>query len=428
MGTFLICAAVNVGGTSARAQIIEIPELELPVTTEFDRGRNQSVLDRPRPEWDPVAIRAGAFMIYPYAEARLGITDNVFESTIEKKSDAFVRVTSGVSVNSIWSRHSLSFAANGDFHRFFEATERNENGWSLALRGQLDVSDAMLFRVSAETAQRYESRLSGAAVPDARTSAQFQQTTLRAVADLRVNRLRIVGFGNYTDLAFDPLTLANGERVAQDSRDREIIRAGSRLEYGLTPDTGLFVLASYATTDYPGNLPTGIANRDSHETRILGGVTTDLADLVRASFGAGYVDRVFRAPIYSDIKGLTVQAKVEYFPTKLTTVTLSGRREVEDATIASGGFFDTGGTLRVDHELLRNLILSAAADYAVEDFVGIEARAEVFRTGIASRYLASRNLELGADINASERWTEFGADASSRLSEIRATISLRLKL
>lgn len=423
----LLCGAWLVT-QPASAQIIEIPELELPVSTEFDRGRNEGVMDRPRPAWDPIGIRTGGFIIYPYVEGRIGFTDNVLQSATDKKSDGFVRLNSGISVDSTWSRHSFSAAASSDVYRYFNTPDRNQDGWSVSGKGRVDVSDRFRLNLSAQTARRYESRLSGAAIPDARTSVPFQQTTLRALGDFRLERVRAVAFVNYTALDFGAVTLASGVRDPQSTRDRNILRFGGNVEYGLTPDTGIFVQASYADFDYRRDLDLGVANRDSKEFKIIGGVATDLTNLLRGSVGIGYVNRAFRAPIYKDARGLAVDAKLEYFPTKLTTVSLSGRRQVEDSSSANGAYFETGATLRVDHELLRNLTLSAASDYAVEDYVGADSKGKIFRAGFAARYLASRTMELGADINASERRTTIPGLETSKLTEARATISLRLRL
>jgi len=56
---------------------------------------------------------------------------------------------------------------------------------------------------------------------------------------------------------------------------------------------------------------------------------------------------------------------MEFFPSPLTTVTISAQRLVQDAALGNvSAYRDTRGGLRVDHALLRNLLLSVAGTWA----------------------------------------------------------------
>src|SRR6266699_1072721 len=49
--------------------------------------RGQSVVERPRPEYDPLGIRFGSFFLYPRAELDEVYNDNVFATKTGTKSD-----------------------------------------------------------------------------------------------------------------------------------------------------------------------------------------------------------------------------------------------------------------------------------------------------------------------------------------------------
>ncbi len=424
-GMALVLAAW--GGTlcagSAQAQSIYTPGFETAIPFTYDRGRNTSVLQRARPDYSAIGILAGGFTLYPSMSMSAGFTTNAYQATTSNLSDGFVTLTPQVVVKSNWSVHRLAIDTGGNFVRYFKATTQNENGWHVDAEGKIDVSSRAAISLTAKTAQEYESRFSGAALNNIQSATPYQVSMGEALADIRFDRLRTVIEGDYSDFNFKSIRTLDGLDLNQDNRDRGIARVSGYAEYGLTPDAGLFVQATYTNTDYRHDLASTIENRNSNEIRSLAGLSLDVSALIRGSIGVGYAHRDYKSPAFKSFGGVSVTGRIEYFPTELTTVTLTVRREIEDATIGTSGYFDTGGALRVDHELLRNLILNLGIDYEVDKYEG-SGSAHVVRTGGGARYLVNHLFELNFDANYGHRTNANNGLDGAALNEFRTMIGV----
>lgn len=177
-----------------------------------------------------------------------------------------------------------------------------------------------------------------------------------------------------------------------------------QVEYAVSPSLAVYGQLAYADTRYDRGLLNGLPNRDSDAWRLIGGVNFDLSAFMRGTLGFGYVRRNYRSPIYDDVGGLSVEARVEYFPTQLTTVTLHARRLLDDSNIGgTGAYFDNQLALRVDHELRTNVLLNAGAAIARQDYIGSRIHSDIARLDTGARYLISRELQLQGNIGYAVR-------------------------
>ena len=65
--------------------------IDTAIPDNFDRNRNVSVLERPRPDYDQLGIRLGGFRLLPRAENTIGWTSNVYNlGATAERSDGFV--------------------------------------------------------------------------------------------------------------------------------------------------------------------------------------------------------------------------------------------------------------------------------------------------------------------------------------------------
>ncbi len=419
--TILGAAATSVAwGGVAEAQTITTRVFETVVPFSYNRGRNESVTERLRPEYAPQGVPAGAFTVFPTARVSGGYEDNVYQTETDRVGDGFLLVSPAIQAISNWSVHRFSVDARGSFKRYLEETPRNETGWSLGADGRIDATPDHALSLGARTSRLYESQFSGAALNNVRSSVPVQTTSFRGSLDSRFNRVRTVLAGDYSVFDYKPVRTLADSRRSQDDRDRNIVRGIGHVEYGLTPDAGVFLQLVGVGTDYRTPLLTGQPNRDSTEVRVLGGVSLDISALMRGSIGVGYTDRRYDAGIYNDVAGLTFNGRVEYFMTQLTTVTLAARREIEDSLIGnSSGYFNNGVTLRVDHELLRNLLLNVGADYEIDDFRGIDGEATVLRVAGGGEYYLNQTFGLSTTLSYARRTSDNNLNGPD-LREFRA--------
>ncbi|RYE45552.1 MAG: hypothetical protein EOP21_06670, partial [Hyphomicrobiales bacterium] len=212
----------------------------------------------------------------------------------------------------------------------------------------------------------------------------------------------------------------------QDYRDRKVTRFSGRGEYAFTPDTAVFAQLSHSKIKYD-NFTLPLDNRSADENMALAGISLDLSGVLRGTAGVGYVERKFDLAAYGKSSGLVADVKVEWFVTELTTVTATAHRFLRDsAVINSPGYFDNQIGMRVDHELLRNLILFAQAEYRHDTYQRIDRTENIVFGGGGARYLLSPQWELGGRVEYTDR-TSKGIDRGRNINELRALASVTWK-
>jgi hypothetical protein len=406
---------------SAQAQITLD---DSPIPLNYSRDRNTSVLERDRPEVDPVGVPLGGFTLFPRLDLGVEHTDNVFQNNLLKKSDTVFDVVPTVTVNSNWGRHAFNVSGGGFFQRYSKNSIRDQDGWNVNAGGRLDISSSVSLFASAGTGRYFQDGYSGENIAALGEPIPYQRTVLNSRLQLVRGRFRIIGAVDYIELNYMNSVNLAGNTVISDNRDRNNILGTAQIEYGVSPDTSVFIKLSYADTVYDFDQAVGVANRDSQTRKMIGGVTFDISSLVRGTLGVGYSKRKFDSPLYLTSSGISYEGQVEWFLSPLTTVTISAKRQLRDSAIpGSSDFFETQLYLRADHELLRNLLLRVQTSYSQQDYRGIISKAEIFRLSGGARYLINRNFALDFDLSHGKRSSN-GIANGSVFSENRADIAL----
>ncbi len=400
-----------------------------PVVPEgYNAGRNVSVRERPRPDFEALGIRRGSFMILPNVETGVGVTSNTYLSPSDEVASPFAFLRGAVVARSNWSRHSLRVSGEGEVRRFIGQSARNEDRWLASGVGRLDVSQALTLQGTVTAERSFENQFSGEVLPTVAALSRYQKFFGSLMGRYTAGRVRGTWIVDRTSLDFRPLALRSGSFRDQSDRDRDISRATVQVEYAQTPSIAWMGQVSFARTGFENTLISGAPNRDSDAVRVLGGINLDLAGRVRGTIGFGYTNRNYRSPRYSDASGFSLESKLEFFPTDLTTVTLASRRTLEDSQIGTNGsFWNSSASFAIDHELRRNLILGASGEIGTQKTVDDGRRSESFILRGNARYLSSRRLEIRGAASYGNRLPS--ADFPlNRFREIRSEIGVIFKI
>ncbi len=121
-----------------------------------------------------------------------------------------------------------------------------------------------------------------------------------------------------------------------------------------------------------------------------------------------------------------MNGKMTWNVTGLTTVTAGVHRNFEGTNLAGASQIDaTGGDIRIDHELLYSLLLSAGGSYEVNEFVE-ETRDDTDWDGfLAFTYFLNRQLSFRGVLFARRSANVFDRFGRTRLSCLRFLSHLR---
>jgi hypothetical protein len=420
----LMCSACFAAAAPALAQVqqYEAPE------SNFARDRNVSVRERPRPDYQAGGINLGGFTALARTDVGIEYNDNIFATETGKIDDFIVNVSPSVNLRSNWSRNALNLFARGNHREFLDNGDESTTDVQGGANGYADAGSARL-DYGVDYGRFAEPRTSTTAARAARSPIKYRVLNSYAGLTQEFNRLRLAGRVDYRKFNYRNGRDVTNAIVFQDDRDRDLLIASARADYAVTPDTAVFLAGTYNKRDYDLDPPfPGVTvNRDSDGIDVGAGASFDLSNLARGEVQVGYFRQEYEAPGFSNSNGLSVRALVEWFPTQLTTVTLTGNRGVEDAAIAgSPSFISTGASLQIDHELLRNLILTARGGYTDDDYRGIDRQDKRFLGYAGANFLFNRNLGLTLAYEYLDQ-SSSGAQALAdyKVNRLMATVALQ---
>jgi hypothetical protein len=398
------------------------------------RAPPETVTNRERPETDPLGMRLGVWRLD--ASLALGYVqdDNVLAADADEMDDDILLLRPEARLASDWSRHALRVGGEASIARYSDFDEEDYEDWRVFAEGRLDLPAgnvaASLGRLELHEERTSPDDLGGLepttySVDAAELSWLYEPGALRVRPDVR-----------YRALSFDPTPVATPadpdarparctpsgapgiDTCSNEDRDRDLIDAGLRIGYAMTPGYDLFVEGRLSSLDYDRRVDFNGFERSSDGYELLAGSTFALGSTTFGEVYAGYRHWSFDDDRFETIDGLAFGADVTWNVTPLTTLGLAADRRIESTTIVgASGIERTAVGLSADHELLRNLLLWARVATVTEDFEGIDREDDLTELGIGARYLMSRRLYVLVGFEREER-DGSGADASGQEYDI----------
>lgn len=366
--------------------------------------RNQSVTERARPGYDAEGVRAGGFMIYPQASVGESYEDNIYATPTNETDDFITTLSTGVSVESNWSRHALDLSASLTQLLYADNNDEDRLDWNVGASGRIDVIDDLALSAAAVYSQAHEDRGDPSSPTAASEPVEYTQFSAEAAIAHRFNRVGISLGGSYDDYDYDDVTSVTGVNLDQDDRDRVEYTETARLSYFVSPDSNVFVEGQLDQREYDQQPPVAALNRDSDGEQIVVGSEFRLTNLAQGGFYLGYQKREYDDPTLSDSSGAAYGANIDWFLTPLTTVNLSADKSVEETTVAGSSGYDMSRyAVNVDHELMRNVILSGGVAFTNDDFNGTAREDDILEANAGIRYLLNRTFDLGFGYTYTDR-------------------------
>ncbi len=360
----------------------------------YTRDKNVSVRQRPKPEYAPAPVRVGAFLFAPAIGASVEANDNIFATNTNKTSDTIIHVVPSLSGQSDWNRNQVSAYARAVGSYYTGHSSENTTDFDVGAAGRLDADRHLGFAAGFDYQRDTEPRTSSSSPVLAAHPVRYSSVSGFVEGTKEFNRLRLTGKGSIEDFTYDNTSTSTGVTVFERDRDHTVTTGGLKAEYAYLPDTGLLASLVVNNRDYRNALPGEVLrNSDGYELTV--GSNFDLTHLLRGEVLVGYLSQSYNSALFKDVTGFAVRGKVEYFPTQLTTVTLSASRTVQDSGLFGvGGYFSTNVTAQIDHELLRNLIVAGSVSYGYDDYQNYGRIDKRLNFTLGADYLLNRDFSL----------------------------------
>ncbi|CAH2604440.1 Outer membrane beta-barrel protein [Rhodovastum atsumiense] len=370
-----------------------------------------TVQSRMRPEYDAPGIRAGSFIIRPRAIEGIGYNDNVLGSINDKKSSLVINSQASLTANSDWGRNSLGASISVEDSRYPSVNSQNTTVWNGSLGGTYDIGR--------DQVQLGYTHLSGYVTPTSVDARRY--ITRPAPYDLdnahigyyaNFGRFALLPSFDYTQLRFSPADLGTGAQVSQSYQNRNVYRGAVQGRYEFAPQRNAVLEVRTTGTDYVSS--TAMQGHNSLGYAVLVGLDYASSAVWRFRGLIGYEIRDFQSSAFKQRTSPVGEANVIWTPTGLTTVTGRVARTIEDSSDpAVAGYDYTSTTISIDHEYLRNVILSGYVGYQRADYIGSPASQTFYSLGVGAAWLIDRNFRLGLNYSLINQTGDTGGSVTS---------------
>jgi hypothetical protein len=359
--------------------------------------------------YDPLGIRAGAFLIYPSLAVSEEYNDNVFATDNNTDDDLITLVAPEIRAESQFSRHNLNFAAGSEVAFHINETDEDYQDFFVSTDGRLDVTRQNFFTGELEFVRGHDSRDDPEDEGDRDQINKFNRYGSELSFTQLFNRVNFRLTGRAERTAYEEFDESDRDRWDYDA----LLRAG----YFVSPRINAFVQGLYTVEKRDRRLDFDGIDRDSQGWGASVGAEVDLTNLLTGEFSVGYRWQEFDEDDFDDETGIGYDIDLTYTPTRLTTVGLSGsgdfRPTSSSGSDAESNFRSTVG-LGVTHELLRNVRLNANAGYTRDDFQGEDRTDDTIGVGAGASYLLNRNFSVNAGYQFTNRWSDDSEEEFSR--------------
>jgi hypothetical protein len=355
---------------------------------------------RPRPDLTPFAplgIDVGSLRLFPYVETDTGYDSNPNQLSTDVAGSPYVHGEIGGRVESEWSQHSLTADLRGGYYDYFRVSDANRPDAAGTVTGRVDVTRQT--QINLQSTFTIQTQTPGSPILAIPNSVFITNRPLIVSLGQSVgltqqfNRFAISLQGAFTRYQFGDATQSDGTVLLLSQDDYNDYALTARGSYELTPALIPYVEVVGDARRYDNYFDVYGFARSSNGTAGKLGATLEFSRLLTGEIAAGYADRVYVDPRLPNLNAPTIDAKLIYTATPLTTVNLTAATYISETTLAyASGAVSRSVSLNVTHALRRDLTLSATATYQYNIYDGQPITEQLYSGTLKADYNLSRSV------------------------------------
>ena len=367
-------------------------------------------------------ILLGGWVLFPKLSAGGGYNDNVFAVENGAQDDFVYSVQPSLDLETTWTHYLLTFRAQYDLEHYARFTSENQDDYLFSGEFKFDVDAATQVDTNSEYARLTEARGNTNLSASAAKPVNYDRWYNSFDVSHEFNRLMVELDGTYTTLRFSNVPAIGGGTVIEVDRDRDVGTLAAEIGYEVSPDYTMFARGNIDERSYR---LVSSQFRNSHGYQADVGVRLGLTNLIVGQAYIGYLQEDHRSPL-GTVAGLDAGAQLDWSPTELWKVTLSGYRSVEETDeLGATAYLASTAALLVTHSLTERVTLNAGVSYANDDYKGLTRNEDIVGATFGASYALTRNFSLTGDYQYTNRSSNLvGGSYSQNLVEARAQLAL----
>lgn len=423
----MLASSALLSARSAHAQLLNqfLPNNIYGEGTEPD----VTVASRIRTGYEDVGFRAGTFTIRPFVNESLGYESNVLGLS-HPSGSTVVQSNASIDAASDSDRGTVNAGLSVTDNRYLDLPNQSYTNWNARVGGTYNLGqDSASVLLTHDNLNQTQRDLD---VPQLNAPLPFVVDTIRVGYRATFNRLSLMPTLEAARYAFNS-GFAGATIYDQGYRNRVVVTPGLVAAYEFATRRSAVIVVRNATAFFSRGTTTN-PKRNFNDTSILTGVDYDLNGLLRIRALVGYESRSFSSNTYQTIQAPIAEVTLIYNPTGLTTVTGTVARRIQDsADETTAGVTTLSTNLRIDHELRRNVLLTASAGVSQNDY-NVGGSQTLYTGNLGATYLLNRYAAVGATYDFTSRTSNTtalnlnGFSAGANFVDHRVLLQLKLSL
>lgn len=382
---------------------------------------------RPPPDedpYEPLGIRAGAFVLKPSIETTTGYDTNPGRSAGGRGS-WFSVVAPEFHARSDWQRHELSADMRGTYSTYYSQHELDRPTFDGKINGRVDVTRDTNIDLEARGIIGTDNPGSPNLQAGLAKLPIFSTVGGTAGVRQRFNRLEVALKGTFDRTEYDNSLLTDGTTVS--NKDRNFNQYGGTLRgsYELTPGVKPFVEVSADTRVHDLEFDSFGIQRDSKGFTGKVGTTLEIGRKLTGEIAVGYLTRTYQDPNLPTLRGAIFDASLVWAATPLTNVKLSARTSAGESTQPGvAGSLTRDVDVTVEHAFRRWLIGSVKLGYGNDDYIGSGRVDRRYSATAALTYKLTRSVQIKGEFR--QEWLKSNIQGNDYTASV-ALVGLRLQ-
>lgn len=353
--------------------------------------------------YQPLGIRAGAFILRPAIDVTGGYDSNPRRNTRPEGSPLYV-IAPELQVKSDWERHEFRANLRGNYTGYTELPSLNNPSFESILDGRIDVTRQT--RVELQSRFQVATDTPGSPNFQADVAKPTLYTNVGGTAALfhRFNRVEIGGKAIIDRTRYEDSELTDGMTVNNKDRDFAAYGLELRGSYELTPGVKPFIAVTGDKRVYDLSVDAGGVNRDSRGLTPRLGTTFELSRQLTGDVSVGYLQRTYDDPQLQDLSGIVADASLIWTASALTKATFTAKSSVYESTDPDvSGVLTRDFGVQVDHAFRHWLIGMLKFGYGLDDYVGTSRVDQRLFVAAGLTYRMNRNVQWKGEIRREQR-------------------------
>ncbi|MEC9346957.1 MAG: outer membrane beta-barrel protein [Pseudomonadota bacterium] len=402
-------------------QIIQnpiIPSIPDPEPS-FTTAKQDAVMARPRPEYQPIGLEAGgiveditwlgrgqvleSFLLFPRVDVGMTFDDNIFADRTRRKADFVGVVSPSVTLRSNWDNHELFATLKSSTSRYLLNGRESSTQFGGQLGGEIELTEfesvRLVFSSDRKTTSRGDVSVdAGGDEPgvffehSADLQWQYARDLFQWLARTKLSRR------NFVDV---PAGLNN--EIETDQSDGWRWDSSVRLGYEAWKGTTLFVQPFLNTSWFDNKFDNSGFRRAFLTWGAVTGFTYDVSavSFLEASVGLGFNNAFDSSAgaltflkagldlVWNPHDSWTFTAGFSREVTPTNSFTIIGGTNVADVAFLTNAF-----TLGAQLEITYELLASMEAEYRKSSTIANDTQDDVFSNTVALLWLLNENMRV----------------------------------